>query len=162
MRTTRRAPLRPCFPAAALAAALTAAGLLTGCAAEDDAPELAAHGAFIPEPVTDRMAAGFFTVENTGGADDALLSVTSDLAGTVELHETTDGNAMRQAGSLSVPAGGELRLARGGDHLMLLDLGHRPVEGETVVLRLHFEVSEPLTVDVPVEAATHTGTARTG
>ncbi len=64
---------------------------------------------------------------------------------------------MRQVESLTVPADGELALRRGGNHLMLLDLSRTPAEGETVSIELHFETSDPITLDVPVEAATHTG-----
>ncbi|RBM05632.1 copper chaperone PCu(A)C [Streptomyces sp. PT12] len=148
--------------AAALTAALTAALALSACGGgggDDEAaspPELSARGAFIPEPTTADLAAAFLTVENTGGTDDALTSVTSDIAGTIEIHETVD-NAMRQVDSLPVPAGGELDLARGGNHLMLMDLTSQPVEGETVALELHFETSDPIALDVPVESATHTG-----
>ncbi|ARQ69686.1 copper chaperone PCu(A)C [Streptomyces marincola] len=154
---------------AAVAAGVLAASLaLTACGTEEDdsndsgaegggsAPELTTSGAFVPEPVSGDMAAGFLTISNTGGTDDTLVSVTSDVAGTVEIHETVD-NAMRQVDGLTVPAGGEARLSRGGDHLMLLDLSRELVEGETVGIELHFETSDPIALDVPVEATTHTG-----
>ncbi|RKN07235.1 copper chaperone PCu(A)C [Streptomyces radicis] len=152
----------------AAAVALTAAFALSACGGGDgngngnggdDAaspPDLSARGAFIPEPATADLAAAFLTVENAGGTDDALTSVTSDIAGTVEIHETVD-NAMRQVDALPVPAGGELDLARGGNHVMLMDLTSQPVEGDTVTLELHFETSDPIALDVPVESATHTG-----
>ncbi|MDT0342060.1 copper chaperone PCu(A)C [Streptomyces litchfieldiae] len=145
--------IRRGIPAVAAALALA----LGGCGDDGGGePELEAGGAFIPEPVTADMAGGFLTVTNTGDADDTLVSVTSDLTGTVEFHETVD-NAMHQVESLPIPAGGELSLGRGGTHLMLIDLSRKPTEGETVSLQLHFETSDPITLDVPVEAATHTG-----
>ncbi|WP_063784143.1 copper chaperone PCu(A)C [Streptomyces sp. SBT349] len=149
----------PAARAAALLAALAAATALavTGCGGDGaSGPELSARDAFIPEPATADLAAGFLTVENAGDADDTLTSVTSDLAGTIEMHETVD-NTMRQVDSFTVPAGGALTLARGGNHLMLMDLTGKPTEGETVSIELHFEESEPITLDVPVESATHTG-----
>jgi copper(I)-binding protein len=160
----RRATTPARTPAPVLTGALTALLVLTGCGGDADGdggdgagtPELAVEGAYIPEPATAEVAGAFLTVTNTGDADDSLTSVTSDLAGTVEIHETVD-NAMRQAGALPVPAGGALELARGGSHLMLLDLSRKPVEGETVSLELRFETSDPIALDVPVEAATHTG-----
>jgi periplasmic copper chaperone A len=138
-------------------AAVTALALaLAACGGDDAAPELTAGNAFVPEPVTGDMAAGFFTIENTGDADDTLTSVTSDAAGAVEMHETA-GNAMRPVDSFPIPAGGQLRLSRGGNHLMLLDLPHKPTEGDTLSLELHFEESDPIILRVPVESATHTG-----
>ncbi|MBB0232717.1 copper chaperone PCu(A)C [Streptomyces calidiresistens] len=143
--------------AGALAAVLAGALLAGGCAGETErAPELEVVGAFVPEPVNEAVAGGFLTVRNTGDADDHLVSVTAGIAGTVELHETVD-NSMRRVERFTIPAGGALELSRGGNHLMLLDLSRRPVEGETVFLELHFETSEPIGIDVPVEAGTHTG-----
>ncbi|GAA2051499.1 MULTISPECIES: copper chaperone PCu(A)C [Streptomyces] len=139
------------------ALAVTAALLaLTGCSAGDGEPRLTAQNAYIPEPITGDMAGGFLVIENTGDADDTLTSVHSDLAETVEMHETVD-NAMRPVDSFTVPAGGTLSLSRGGSHLMLLGLTHKPVEGEQVELELRFEKSAPITVDVPVRATTYTG-----
>lgn len=40
---------------------------------------------------------------------------------------------------------------------MFLGLTREPVEGDTVSVELRFETSDPITLDVPVEAATHTG-----
>ncbi|SFD20568.1 copper chaperone PCu(A)C [Streptomyces aidingensis] len=119
-------------------------------------PELTVADAFVPQPVNDDLAAGFLTVRNTGDADDALVSATTPAAASVELHRTVD-NAMRQVDSLPVPAGGTLELRRGGDHLMLVDLSTTLTEGDTVTLELRFRTSDPLTVEVPVESATHTG-----
>ncbi|MFD7508798.1 copper chaperone PCu(A)C [Streptomyces sp. NPDC059853] len=141
------------------ALAITAALLaLAGCSAGDGGgePRLTAENAYIPEPITGDMAGGFLVIRNTGDADDTLTSVRSDLAETVEMHETVD-NAMRPVDSFTVPAGGTLSLSRGGSHLMLLGLTHKPVEGEQVELELRFEKSAPITVDVPVRATTYTG-----
>ncbi|WP_059010203.1 copper chaperone PCu(A)C [Streptomyces specialis] len=149
--------------AATAAAALACALTLTACGNGDGdgggdggGPELTVTGAFIPEPATGDMAGGFLTVENAGDTDDALVAATSDIAGSVEIHETVD-NAMRRVDSLPVPARGALHLSRGGNHLMFLDLTHQPAEGDTVSVELHFATSDPITLNVPVEAATHTG-----
>ncbi|MCU4747922.1 copper chaperone PCu(A)C [Streptomyces sp. JH002] len=140
--------------AAGLALALT---VLTACSSDGGGePELTAAGAYIPEPITADMAGGFLVIENTGDADDTLTSVHSDLAESVEMHETVD-NAMRPVDSFPVPAGGRLSLERGGSHLMLVGLSHQPLEGESVSLELRFEKSEPITLDVPVQATTYTG-----
>ncbi|GAA1928611.1 copper chaperone PCu(A)C [Streptomyces sodiiphilus] len=144
-RTIRRA--------SALLAALALG--LTGCSGSGG-PELTTEGAFMPEPVDERRAGGFLTVVNSGDEDDTLLSADSDIAGKVELHETVD-NAMRQVESFPVPAGGELELKRGGNHLMFFDLDPKPTEGDTVTIELEFEKSGRITLEVPVKAAIHTG-----
>jgi copper(I)-binding protein len=149
-RTRTRTP-------AAILATLAAATALTACSGADAAtPELTVTGAYIPEPVSGDMAAGFLTIDNAGDADDTLTGVTSDLAATVEIHETID-NAMRPVDSLPVPADGRLRLDRGGNHLMFLGLTRHPTQGETATLTLRFAQSDPLTLRVPVESPTHTG-----
>ncbi|MFG3379237.1 copper chaperone PCu(A)C [Streptomyces sp. NPDC047999] len=138
--------------AAALAAAVAAPLLLAGCGSSA-APELTVSGAFMPQPVSD-MAAGFLTVENTGGAGDRLTSVTSGISDEVSIHRT-EGGRMTQVESFDIPAEGSLDLERGGNHIMFMALKERPEEGDTVSVELHFEKSDPITVDVPVKAATH-------
>ncbi|KAF4406049.1 MULTISPECIES: copper chaperone PCu(A)C [Streptomyces] len=142
--------------AGSLAAALVLSGgaALTGCSTAPDGPEVKAGGAYVPQPVMADMAAGYLTLTNSGGTDDELTGVTSDISDDVQLHRTT-GNTMRQVDSLPVPAGGKLELTRGGSHLMFQDLKRKPVEGEKVSLELHFAESGPIGLDVPVEATNH-------
>ncbi|MEU5718332.1 copper chaperone PCu(A)C [Streptomyces sp. NPDC020403] len=134
------------------AAVLTAGLALTGCSSADG-PELEVTGAFMPQPVSD-MAAGFLVVRNSGGDTDRLTSVTSSLSDSVTIHETKN-QAMRMVTSFEIPAGGELDLERGGNHIMFMDLKERPKQGETVALQLHFEKADPITVDVPVKETTY-------
>ncbi|MGV9289831.1 copper chaperone PCu(A)C [Streptomyces sp. NPDC003719] len=134
--------------------------VLTGCGDGSDASsaaELSVGAAYIPQPVSDTMAAGFLTITNKGGADDELTSVTS-AAGEVTVHETV-GGAMKEVDRLPVPAHGELVLESGGNHLMFEKLKHRPEQGETVSIELHFAHSGPVTVEVPVKPATYRPTA---
>ena len=98
--------------------------------------------------------AGYMEIDNKATAADRLLSVSSSAAERVELHtvETKDGVAkMRQVeGGIALPAGGEVKLAPGGYHVMFLKLkapspkalrcrhaqvregrrGRRPVQGQ--------------------------------
>ena len=131
--------------------ALSAGLALTGCSS-DSKPELKVTGAFMPQPVGD-MAAGFLVVRNSGGTD-RLTSVTSSLSDQVTIHETRN-RTMRMATSFEVPAGGELDLERGGNHIMFTKLKQKPEQGETVSVELHFEKADPIKVDVPVMATTH-------
>lgn len=143
----RRAPL-------AAAALLLTAGLgLSGCSSSG--PHLTAHDAYMPQPVTADVAGAYLVIRNTGGTADTLTSVTSDLSPDVTMHKTS-GTSMRSVNSLPVPAGGTLRLERGGNHLMFMKLSHKPREGEKVSVKLHFARSHPITLAVPVKAATYT------
>ncbi|TXS72000.1 copper chaperone PCu(A)C [Streptomyces sp. sk2.1] len=126
---------------------------LAGCSTSDGEPQLEVTGAFMPQPVGD-MAAGFLVVKNDGGTSDRLTSVTSPLSDDVTIHETKN-QAMRMVTSFEVPAGGELNLERGGNHIMFMKLKQRPEQGEKVSIELHFEKADPIKVDLPVKETTY-------
>ncbi|MEU9118714.1 copper chaperone PCu(A)C [Streptomyces sp. NPDC048506] len=139
----------------AAALALTAGLALAGCNGDADAaPHLKVSGAYMPQPVTQDMAGAFFTIKNSGGGTDKLTSVTSSLSKDISIH-TTNGSKMEQVNSLAIPANGELRLARGGNHLMFMGLKNKPVEGDKVTIELHFATAKPITVEVPVKAVNY-------
>lgn len=132
--------------------ALTTGLALTACSPGTGA-QLEVTGAFMPQPVSD-MAAGFLLVRNNGDAADRLTSVTSSLSDHVSIHETKN-RTMRMVTSFEVPAGGELDLGRGGNHIMFTELKQQPRQGETVPVELHFEKADPITVDIPVKETTY-------
>ena len=74
-------------------------------------------------PPNTTVAGGFLTIKNTG-AEDRLLSVTSSLAKTVEIHEMSmqgDVMQMRQlTDGLVIPANKNISLKLGGIHLMFI------------------------------------------
>ncbi|MFJ9807356.1 copper chaperone PCu(A)C [Streptomyces sp. NPDC101158] len=142
------------------AVALAAALALTGCSSDGSSdssksgkPELKVSGAFMPQPVMD-MAGGFLTITNSGDTADRLTSVTSGLSDDVTLHETKN-QKMQQVKSFDIPANGDLKLERGGNHIMFMELKGKPKQGEKVSVELHFEKSDPIKVDLPVEAPNH-------
>ncbi|MER7947301.1 copper chaperone PCu(A)C [Streptomyces sp. NPDC096079] len=143
------------------AVALAAALALTGCSSDSSAegpsadgkPKLEVSGAFMPQPVMD-MAGGFLTIKNDSATADKLTSVTSPLSDDVTIHETKN-QKMQQVTSFDIPANGELKLERGGNHIMFMELKKKPKQGEKVSIELHFEKSDPIKVDVPVEAPNH-------
>jgi len=148
---------RPALAAAAVIGALVLAGCGDSGSGGSSAAELSVDAAYMPQPVSDTMAAGFLTITNKGDAEDELTSVTS-AAAEVTVHETT-GGTMKQVDGLPVPAHGELVLESGGNHLMFEKLKHRPEQGETVSIELHFSHSDPVTVEMPVKPATYRPTA---
>ncbi|MEU7007778.1 copper chaperone PCu(A)C [Streptomyces sp. NPDC046332] len=140
------------------AVALTTGLALTGCSTDSSAgatgtPELEVSGAFMPQPVMD-MAGGFLTIKNDSATADRLTSVTSPISDDVQIHETKN-QKMQQVKSFDIPANGELKLERGGSHIMFMALKQKPKQGDKVSIELHFEKSDPIKVDLPVEAATH-------
>ncbi|MEU3095659.1 copper chaperone PCu(A)C [Streptomyces sp. NPDC006967] len=144
---------------AASAVAVAGALVLTGCGGSegsgsgDGRAKISVDSAYMPQPVSD-MAAGFLTITNDGGAADRLTSVSSDAAGQVTVHETVDG-AMQEVEALEIPAHGSLVLESGGNHLMFEQLRHRPKQGQNVSVQLHFDRSDPVTVEIPVKPATY-------
>jgi copper(I)-binding protein len=142
------------------ALALTLAGCGdsdSGSGSSGSGAELSVGAAYIPQPVSDSMAAGFLTITNEGDAKDELTSVTSE-AGDVTVHETVDGT-MKEVDRLPIPAHGRLVLESGGNHLMFERLKQRFKEGQTVSVELRFAHSDPVTVELPVKAATYRPTA---
>lgn len=88
------------------------------------------------------MLAGYARLRNAGDGDVRLVSVSSERFNLVEIHRTVeiDGMArMREVDAVDLPAGGEVLLAPGGLHLMLMRPQGDIVEGEYIVMRLHFD-----------------------
>ena len=102
----------------------------------------------------DRPAAGYMVI--TGAADhgDVLLGVTSPVAGSVEIHETTAGasgmSAMHPVEKLAIGPGESVALEPGGYHLMLMDLSGELRAGATVELVLEFETAGMVSVTAMV------------
>ncbi|WP_327354912.1 copper chaperone PCu(A)C [Streptomyces sp. NBC_01304] len=116
-------------------------------------PQLSVSGGFMPEPTMPDMAGGFLTITNKGAAD-KLTSVTADFAGKSEIHETVD-QKMKKVESFDIPANGELKLQRGGNHIMFLDVKKKPKKGDKVTVELHFAKSAPIKAELEVMDATH-------
>ncbi|WP_407704514.1 copper chaperone PCu(A)C [Streptomyces spongiae] len=142
------------------AVVMTAVLALAGCGGDDSGGSQGAgvkvESAYMPQPVTAAMAAGFLVIENDGDTPDTLRSVTSDIAQDVTIH-TTSGQTMESADGddRAIPAHGRLVLKSGGMHLMFEKLKRKPKEGETVSLELHFTKTGPVKVEMPVKSATY-------
>ncbi len=114
-------------------------------------------GAFIRAmPPAAQNAGGFLVISNDGQADDALLMVTSPLAGEVQIHETTMVNDMMQMGpvegDLVIPVGESVTFAPGGLHLMFMQVETPFAEGDEVPVTLHFREEGPVDLVMPVVA----------
>ncbi|GAB2575521.1 hypothetical protein GCM10027168_05580 [Streptomyces capparidis] len=152
----RRAAPAVCLASSALALTLSAAAL-TGCSSasgSEGSPRLDVVHAYIPQPASPRVAAGYLTVRNDGGAADRLVRVTSDVTGDVTMHRTS-GQSMREVNGFDVPADGRLTLDRAGSHLMLEGLREPLAVGEKVRLELRFAKSGTVEVEAPVRPLTY-------
>ncbi|MFD7462907.1 MULTISPECIES: copper chaperone PCu(A)C [unclassified Streptomyces] len=139
--------------ALALAGCGTGSDSGSGSGSGDSGADLSVSGAYMPQPVSDSMAAGFLTVTNDGDEAAELTSITSQI-GQVTLHETVD-SAMREMTDAEVPAHGRLVFESGANHLMFEKLKRKPKQGETVEIELHFAGTDPVTVEMPVKPATY-------
>ena len=136
--------------AAALAAGVLAAATLSGCASDSVTTASDSSSAAGPCPIsvsdawvkaTDtEMTGAFGTLTNTGDAEMVVVSATSPVAGTMEIHEVVDkdGTMVMQPleGGLVIPAGGTATLAPGQDHLMLMGLSEPIEAGQTVEITM--------------------------
>lgn len=99
------------------------------------------------------MTGVFGTITNPGDADLHLIGVESDLGGSAELHETVPGGSgmmmQEREDGFVIPAGGELVLQPGGNHIMLMELGRPITTGQQITLTLEFDGAEQ---DVTVSA----------
>jgi hypothetical protein len=104
-------------------------------------------------PMMDRAGAAYMILQNSGAAEDKLLSAESDVAQTIELHETKEMNGMMSMSpvpNIPVPAGGKTELKPGGLHVMLIGLNRELKAGDKVQLTLNFEKAGkvPVTAEV--------------
>jgi len=115
----------------ALAASMTAASA--------QAP-ITVTEAWVREPVPGRaVTAAYAVVDNPGKTEIAIVSASSEIAGTAELHEMAvsgDMMKMQQVKEIKVPAAGRVELKPGGYHVMLFNLKQPLKEGDTVALVL--------------------------
>ena len=98
-----------------------------------------------------RTAAAYLTITSSGAAD-RLLGGATPAARDVEVHDQVEQGGLTRMvhiTALEIPAG-EVVLAPGGLHLMLVDLAGPLVAGTTVTLSLRFEADGRVELDVPV------------
>ncbi len=102
--------------------------------------------------VVELGGAAYFTIENKGDTDDALIDAASDAARRVELHETVTEEGMHKmlpVEEIAIPAGGEAILEPGGYHVMLMDLNEELQVGDKINITLTFKEAGP--VDLAIE-----------
>jgi copper(I)-binding protein len=143
--------------------ALFLALLFQGCGAEGGGePRISLDGAWaraMPlvsgEGEAATNSAVYLVVRNDGGVEDRLLAGASDVAESVEIHESrivNDMMVMERQDDLEIPAGSRVELKPGGLHIMLLGLRRSLLEGEEFELFLDFEKSGGLSIAVPVRS----------
>ena len=119
------------------------------------------HGTIIVQQAWARASAGqapngaaFLTIVNSGTEADKLVSASSNVAKTTELHthiKEGDVMKMRAVESITVPAGGSVELKPGGDHVMFMGLTQQLKQGESFPLTLKFANGGEINVTVEIQ-----------
>ena len=140
--------------------------LLPAVAMAADAPAITVSDAWSRATVgTTAAGVAYLTIVDAGPAD-ALTGVSTPIAKSATLHETTHGTGgmigMSAVTSLPIPADGTVKLAPGGYHIMFTHLTEPLVKGETVKATLTFEHAGPVAVDFSVEGIGAAGPAMKG
>lgn len=99
----------------------------------------------------------FLKIQNAGDQPDRLIAIETDRADVASLHVTIrDGDVLKMRplkDGVEIPANGEVELAPGGQHVMLIGLRERLVKETTFPLTLIFERAGRFEVVAIVESA---------
>jgi copper(I)-binding protein len=112
-----------------------------------------------PTPAVTTPGVTYFTVVSNG-TPDKLLSVSTPIAASAELHETVDDKGimkMRPVASVELVPGQPVTFKPGGYHVMLMGLKSPLKSGDSFPLTLTFEHAQPITVTAKVESPATTG-----
>jgi copper(I)-binding protein len=146
-----------------VAPSLQAADMAAPAAPAADAGAQAAQAVRVTEAWA-RASAGASTtgaayVMLVGGAQaDSLVAVSTPIAATADVHETTSDNGvsrMRPVPAVTIPPGRTVTFAPGGFHIMLTGLKQRLTAGQSFPLTLTFAHAAPVTVSVQVRPLGH-------
>lgn len=141
-----RRPLSALLPALPLL-------LLAACSGEAPAPADPVTEAWVRLPAVEgRPGAAYFALHG-GEAGDTLITVESERADRVELHETGNDNGrmtMRPIESAEIPPGETVTFEPGGRHAMLFGIDPEIAPGDPLPLDFRFDSGR----DMRVEAVT--------
>ena len=125
---------------------------LCGCSAEEG---ITVRNAWMRPTAEGENGAVYFLLQNNSGASDELVTASSSVAESVEIHESsmvdgTDVMQMQQVFSVPLERGSETIFEPGGLHVMLVNIDKRLATGETIDLTLHFKNHADLPVTISV------------
>jgi periplasmic copper chaperone A len=136
--------------------------LLSACAAAGtEGTDIEAHDFWARSAMKGGNGAAYLLLHNHSTEDDAVVGVSSDVAGAVEIHLSqmkADGTMeMIQQESVPLPADGEVEFKLGGYHVMLISLKQDLKAGDKFSLTLHFKNHDDITLTIPVMDAENMG-----
>lgn len=116
--------------------------------------EVTVKGSWVRGTTLAQKATGAF-MEITSSEDAAVVSASSPVAGVVEIHSMKMENGvmkMRAMPKLPLPAGEPVKLAPGGNHVMMMDLKRQMKPGESVPITLKVEGKDKSVKTIEVKA----------
>lgn len=101
------------------------------------------------------VASGYMTITNKGSEPDRLVSIQSDVATTVEVHEMSQSGEVMKMRPLEKPLeiapGGVVELKPSGYHLMFSHLKQGVNEGDKVRVTMVFEKAGKIEIELATE-----------
>ena len=101
-----------------------------------------------------KVGVGYMEIRNRGAQPDRLLSASTPLARSVEMHVTQregEVTRMRQVETFEIPARERFALRPGASHLMLVDLARPLRQGERFPMTLRFARAGEMEIQVEVQ-----------
>lgn len=130
--------------------------LLSACTSGEG---IESHEAWVRNALQGETSAVYLILHNHTSEDDALISVSTDVADAVELHLTqvqNDVMTMTRQDRIEILAGDEVAFETGSYHIMLIGLKKDLNVGDEISLTLHFEHYLDVIVNVPVQDSAET------
>lgn len=129
-----------------------AALFLRACTAEK---EITVHDAWMRPTTQGENGAVYFVLQNDSSEQDELIDVSSDLADSIEMHESsvmegTDVMQMNRVNSVTLDGGSEVAFAPGRLHVMLVGIKNELKVGDVIEITLHFRNHADIPVNVSV------------
>ena len=105
-------------------------------------------------PERAKVGGGFMTVTNTGKEEDRLIGASSEIAGSIEIHEMRIVNGVMMMRHLNpgitIKPGSSIILKPFSHHLMFMDLKQTLVAGQTIKATLVFEKAGKVDIELAV------------
>lgn len=108
-----------------------------------------------PSPAMAQAVAFYMEITNPGSTEDTLVSATSPVCDTVELHQSVlDDNQVMMMSQLEdgidIAGDATVMLEPGGMHIMCIGLDHELETGEMIKVQLRFAIAESRDIEVEI------------
>jgi len=135
--------------------AIITACIVSYALADDPSQDILVSNAWVQAmPPSQTTTAAYMDIANNSAKEVVLVSVSSDVAGSAEIHQMSDMNGMMNMAMTSylrIPAQIKVTLQPGGFHIMLINLKKPLNIGDIVPITLRFEDGSGIVVNAEVK-----------